>query len=352
MNRAVAYQTPSVHRAHPEHGKGSAGTRMLSSKVSEPSSLASSPAVASRHRPYGKGPSGARSHGEDNGHGKHRPASKKTAPDGSKRSVHCPFKVRFPDDRKFVSCPAFHDWGRLREHLVDRRHKPKDLCQNCGSVFEDDVKWSQHTTACTMRGGAWSRPICVERDQVPLIRRLTSKGRQRRPIEDLYRELWTILFGKDVPLPDSIAWLIANSSRNSVEEVPRNIGRPSDFGVSNQALHSGYIAPAQLQAPIQPPTMNSSDNSYSASAIYSTSTTLHSRSTEISASQRNTQGSSSWWPSEFDPLGSPYSLYEDGNDLRSARTPYALDNPTFGDVGDWDLEAFLSSTGNSTFNGW
>lgn len=113
-----------MYRARPGHGKGADGTRGEPSNVSVSSFSASSFYAGSRCRPPGKRPGQIESDGEDNGHKKRSRAGKSTASNGQKKVVHCLFKIRHPEDPKFISCPAFEDWGRLREHLLDRRHKP------------------------------------------------------------------------------------------------------------------------------------------------------------------------------------------------------------------------------------
>lgn len=215
MNDTGAHQFPVIYQARPGHGKGFDGTRGEPSIVSVPSSSASSLNAGSRHRPSGKRASHIGPDGEDKGHKQRSRAGKNKASNGPKKVVHCPFEIRYPQDPKFISCPAFDDWGRLREHLLDRRHKPRDRCQRCGRDFYEDVEWNQHTSACKeFPSGQFERPICVEREQVPLIRRLTRKGRQTRPLEDLWCEAWTIIFETD-DIPDRAAWLMATPSQNT-----------------------------------------------------------------------------------------------------------------------------------------
>lgn len=118
----------------------------------------------------------------------------------SKARVRCPFKDHDPDNPEYEKCGTFCEWCRLREHLLDRRHKPRKRCPTCGEIFADDVEWDLHTSArtCNPSRKALEKPFWVDRDQAAKIRQLSTRGRKNEgSIEDMYREVSLILFGSE-----------------------------------------------------------------------------------------------------------------------------------------------------------
>lgn len=125
-------------------------------------------------------------------------------------TVRCPFKVHSPEYPEFERCGSFYEWSRFREHLLDRKHRTREMCPTCGEVFWDDIKYDEHTTATACEVN--SRPEVgrrhfLSRHEDFLIRQLTGtvKGHRRTPspsLEDLYRTVYSILFENDPHVPD------------------------------------------------------------------------------------------------------------------------------------------------------
>lgn len=126
----------------------------------------------------------------------------------SKARVRCPFKDHDPDNPEYEKCGTFCEWCRLREHLLDRKHKPRDRCPTCGEIFTNDVEWDLHTSVvrtCKPSPKALEKPSWVERDQAAEIRKLSTRGRKNEgSIEDMYGKVCLILFGSE-SAPDRAA---------------------------------------------------------------------------------------------------------------------------------------------------
>lgn len=114
--------------------------------------------------------------------------------------VRCSFKNHDPNNPEYEKCGLYTSWSRLREHLLVRKHKPRDRCTTCGDIFTDDDGWDQHTSARTCKWSPKSLevPFWVERDQATSIRNLSTQGRKNhQSIDEMYREVYVILFGRD-----------------------------------------------------------------------------------------------------------------------------------------------------------
>lgn len=205
--RTALLRPSTVDRTRPEHDKDSAATRgrdPISSHVSvQPPSTIRLPA-ASRQNVGDKRPGDDGSDAEGNDRGKrprvHEQDSK------ARPRVCCPFKVYYPDDPKYERCGTYSSWARLREHLLDRKHRPRDRCATCGEIFFDDIAWDLHTSArlCESSPRELERPFWVERHQAESIRGLSTQGRKTRSIEEMNHDVCLILFGSEVP-PDGTA---------------------------------------------------------------------------------------------------------------------------------------------------
>lgn len=198
--RVTLLRPSAVDRTCPGHDRGSsAGTRQggpTSSSASVQPALAL-PVYAGRRRNIGGKRSGDDgSDAEDNNRPK-RPrvvSQKDTQP-----SFVCPFRARYPDNPKYLTCGVYHEWCRLREHLLDRKHKPRYRCSTCGEIFTDDVEWDLHTSdrTCERSLRALEMPFWVEKDQATRIRGLAKRGSKTESMEEMYRKVWNILFGSE-----------------------------------------------------------------------------------------------------------------------------------------------------------
>lgn len=197
----------TVDRTCPGHDKGSAGTRQgdpTSSCALVQPSLGFPPAAGRRRKTFGDRSGDDGSDAEDNDRGK-RP--RLTVQEDSKPTVRCPFKAHDPENREFEKCGLFTEWTRLREHLLMRKHKPRDRCPTCGEIYDDDVEWNKHTSErkCQPSSRAFERPSWIDKDQAAKIRDLSTRGRKNeRSIEEMYREVCLILFGSE-SAPDRVA---------------------------------------------------------------------------------------------------------------------------------------------------
>lgn len=183
----------------PGHDKGSAATRQRDPTASHVSLQPSSTirlAAAKRHNNEGKRPDDDGSDAEDNDRCK-RPHANEL---DSRARVRCPFKVYYPNDPRYEKCGTYNSWTRLREHLLDRTHKPRDRCATCGETFFDDVEWDLHSSArlCEPSPRELERPFWVQRDQAMRIRNLAKQGCKTGPIEGMHREVCQILFGSEI----------------------------------------------------------------------------------------------------------------------------------------------------------
>lgn len=117
-------------------------------------------------------------------------------PDEFCRQLPCHFSVRYRNNLAFKKCGPFKDWKSLREHLIIRRHRPREQCQNCGDFFDSD-KWEQHTRAraCQKRQEPFGPPISMDGAQERAIRCLGSQGtKSKLSLQETWYEVWEILF--------------------------------------------------------------------------------------------------------------------------------------------------------------
>ncbi|KAG6358184.1 hypothetical protein INS49_014068 [Diaporthe citri] len=204
--RVTLLGASTVDRTCPVHDEGSAGTRRGDPSLSHASAQPSLPLAAGGRRNVGrKRPGDDGSDAEENNRGKRpRLVSRK----GSKARVRCPFKDHDPDNPEYEKCGRFSEWSRLREHLLDRKHKPRDRCPTCGEIFTDDVAWDLHTSVlrtCKPSPKALDRPFWVDRHQAAEIRELSTRGRKNEgSLEEMYRKVCLILFGSE-SAPDRAA---------------------------------------------------------------------------------------------------------------------------------------------------
>lgn len=146
--------------------------------------------------------------------------------------VLCPFRVKYPHAYEVSTCGGFSSWKSLREHLLERRHKPRDQCPRCGQVFLDDIELGEHFSVCqAVPTKVLESPIHVQREMVSPIRNLQRRGHRARPIEDLYSDLWTILFGNDTHVPDRTVWLRQYQSKEA--QGIGNSPQPEDTRTGN-----------------------------------------------------------------------------------------------------------------------
>lgn len=117
-------------------------------------------------------------------------------PDEFCRQLPCHFSIRYPNHPAFKRCGPFKDWKSLREHLIIRKHRPREQCQNCREFFEGD-KWEQHTRAraCPKRQESFEPSISMDGAQERAIRCLGSQGTKRKlSLHEIWHEVWKILF--------------------------------------------------------------------------------------------------------------------------------------------------------------
>lgn len=206
--RITVLRPCTVDRTCPVHDRGSAGASQgnptSSFALMQPASALQD--TAGRRRNIdGKRPGDDGSDAEDNNDRGKRP--RVVSDNHTKLSVVCPFRARDPNNPKYFTCGVFHTWSRLREHLLDRKHKPRDRCPICGQIFTDGVEWDLHTSAraCERSPQPLESPFWVERHQAASIRDLSRRGRSTGSMEEMYREVWAILFGSESG-PDHTAW--------------------------------------------------------------------------------------------------------------------------------------------------
>lgn len=206
--RVTLVRPRTVDRTCPAHDRGSsAGTRQgnTTSSSAPVQRAAKLPDAAGRRRKIGgKRPADDGSDAEDNDRSKRTQvvSQKDTQP-----SYLCPFRVFDPNNPTYLKCGTFSTWNRLREHLLDRTHKPRDRCSTCGKVCADDVEWGVHTSAraCEWSPRALERPSWVERHQAASIRNLSKRGSKTDPMGEMHRKVCKILFGSESD-PDRNAW--------------------------------------------------------------------------------------------------------------------------------------------------
>lgn len=370
FSRNTLFRLRALYRTYPEHGNGSASSGQ-STQLSLGFSVTTTGCGSD---PPGKRRGDNRSEGRDNRPFK-RPRIVKKTPEGPRMAVICPFKVRHPDHPDFESCPAFKEWHHLRQHMLQRKHRPMDQCHNCGEVFDDDVEWDQHTTiGCDTEPREFEEYICVERGMVAPIRELTSRGYRSKPMDELFCESWPILFGQNVPIPDRsrwvrVAWSNELGTQGSVLPAPARVqqpflaseghseGSPSDLAmlgvhnmpppgtldllqpssVAHESALGDTIDPRLLQyADVQPVQSLEFLNNISAAPANPTLTALPSASPEPNASVAASLGSSSarssWehrtW--EQNSVGSWEFVNEgplqNGNNLHNGGNLHGFDN--------------------------
>lgn len=197
----------TVNRTCPGHDKGCAGTRQgdpTSSGALVQPSLAFPPVAGRRQKICANRSGDDGSDAEDNNRGK-RP--RLISQEDSKTRVRCPFKVHDPNNREFEQCGTFTNWNRLREHLLKRKHRPRDRCPICGKLFDNDIDWDKHTGVvrkCKPSPKALERPFWVDKYQAAEIEKLSTQGRKNESFEEMYREVCRILFGNETA-PDRTA---------------------------------------------------------------------------------------------------------------------------------------------------
>lgn len=190
----------TVDRTCPGHDRGSsAGTRQgdtTSASASVQLALTSPVAAGHRRNIGGKRRGDDGSDAEDNDRPKRMRLVNQKA---TQPSFLCPFRAYDPDNPRYLKCGKYHKWCHLREHLLDRTHKPRDRCPICGEIFTDDVEWDLHTSVptCEMSPRAWERPFWVERHQAASIRDLSKRGSKTEPMEEMCRKVYLILFGSE-----------------------------------------------------------------------------------------------------------------------------------------------------------
>lgn len=112
------------------------------------------------------------------------------------RELPCPFHIQFPHRHDFKKCGTWKTWKAFREHLVSRTHRPQEQCPECGKRF-DCEKWDVHTRARECQKKSLEEIetlICMTRDQETKIRALVTQGKKKKPFEELWRDVWDILF--------------------------------------------------------------------------------------------------------------------------------------------------------------
>lgn len=192
----------SVDRTCPGRDSGSTSSRQsgpISSRVSVQPSSALTPAGGRPRNNGGKRPGDDDSDAEDNDRDKRR---RLKAPDESKLRVRCPFKDHDPENPEFEQCGSFDEWSRLREHLLARKHRPRERCPTCGETFDDADKWDEHTgveRSCQPSSQQLERPSWVDKNQAAKIKALSSKGRRTEgSLEEMHRKVCKILFGYEL----------------------------------------------------------------------------------------------------------------------------------------------------------
>lgn len=171
------------------------GDRTSSSALVQPAS-ALSVAAGGRQKISGKRPGDDGSDAEDNDRSKR---TRVVTQEHTLSSYVCPFRAFDPDNPNYLKCGRFSKWNRLREHLLDRTHAPRDRCSTCGEIFTDDVEWGLHTSAraCEWSPRALERPFWVDKHQAASIRNLSRRGSKAEPMEEMYRKVCEILFGSE-----------------------------------------------------------------------------------------------------------------------------------------------------------
>ncbi|KAJ0123765.1 hypothetical protein J7T55_012234 [Diaporthe amygdali] len=156
------------------------------------------PALSSLTGIFRRNTNGKRHAGDDGSDGEDNDRAKlRRIAEHADRPLPCPFAIRYHEIQGFQGCTTKNGWKLLREHLLTRTHRPRDQCPTCGTCFDDDDGWKEHT-----RGRKCRRPekgfvplICMDRDQESQIRELTRQGARRNlSDEELWREVWEILF--------------------------------------------------------------------------------------------------------------------------------------------------------------
>lgn len=115
----------------------------------------------------------------------------------SDRPLPCPFAIRYHETKGFQGCTTKNGWKLLREHLLTRTHRPRDQCPTCGTCFDDDDGWKEHTRGrkCQEPSKEFVPLMCMNKFQESQIRKLTRQGTRRHlSDEELWREVWEILF--------------------------------------------------------------------------------------------------------------------------------------------------------------